>query len=128
MRKGDHIRLEAPAEDELDRIPFVHADRGDHQHTGQRRQRDACHEGREQEHREQQSHRVDDADKTGLPARFDAHAGAGDRGRGRDSAKEGDDHIANALGDQLLVGLQADAGHVGSRPRRTTGIPPHPGP
>ncbi|MPM93713.1 hypothetical protein SDC9_140855 [bioreactor metagenome] len=56
---------------------------------------------------------MENAHQAGLPARFDAYAGAGDGGRGRHSAKEGNDHVANALPDQLLVGLQAGAGHVG---------------
>ena len=52
-RESDHVGLEAFAEDKFDRVPFVHADSGDHQHARQRREWDPLHERREQEHGEQ---------------------------------------------------------------------------
>ena len=57
---------------------------------------------------------MDDADQPGLPARLDAHARPGNGRRCRDAAEEGNDHVSDALGDQLLVGLQTDPGHVGA--------------
>ena len=44
-------------------------------------------------------------------AALDADAAAGDRRRGRHAAEERDEHIADALADQLLVAVQRLAGH-----------------
>jgi hypothetical protein len=48
----DHVSLEEAREHETDRSPLDHARRGDHQHAGKRRQRDARHHRRQEEHRE----------------------------------------------------------------------------
>ena len=51
---------------------------------------------------------------------------AGDGRGGGNAAEEGDDDVADALGDQLLVGLQADAGHLAADGAAQAAIRPRP--
>ncbi len=111
--EGQHGGLEALAKHKADGVPFVHAPGRHQQHARQRGQRHTGHHRRQQEHGEQQPHRMNNADQAGLPARFDAHAGAGNGGRGRHAAEERNEHVADALPNQLLIGLQPDARHIG---------------
>ena len=57
---------------------------------------------------------MDDADHARLPAGLDRHLGADHRGRGGDRAEERQGYIAQSLSDELLIHLQADAGHIGT--------------
>ena len=107
--------LELMAEDIADALPVVHAPRRDHQHTRERRERQARHHAAEQEHRGKQEQRMKHARKARLLAGLDRYARACDgRGRGN-TAKKRQQDVTNALRDQLLIGVERFALHARGR-------------
>ena len=107
--------LELVAEDVADALPVVHAPRRDHQHTRERRERQARHHAAEQEHRGKQEQRMEHARKARLLAGLDRYARACDGcGRGN-TAKKRQQNITHALCDQLLIGVERFALHARGR-------------
>ena len=107
--------LELVVEDVADALPVVHAPRRDHQHTRERRERQARHHAAEQEQRGKQEQRMEHARKARLLAGLDRHARARDgSGRGH-AAEERQQDVTNALRDQLLIGVERFALHARGR-------------
>ena len=64
-------------------VHLDHADRGDHEHSGERGERDLGHERATEEHHGDQYQRMDNGRQPGSGARPHVHCGAGNRaGRG----------------------------------------------
>ena len=107
--------LELAAEDVANTLPVVHAPCRDHQHTRERRERQARHHAAEQEHRGKQEQRMEHARKARLLAGLDRYARACDGcGRGH-AAKKRQQNITHALCDQLLIGVERFALHARGR-------------
>ena len=105
--------LEAVGEDVADACPVVHAPGGDHQDARERGERQARHDAAEQEHGGEQKDGVEHARQARLLTGFNGNAGAGDGRGGGHAAEEGQEDIADALRDELLIGVEGLAFHAG---------------
>ena len=104
--------FESAAEYVADARPVVHAPGRDHENARERRERQPRHHAAEQEHGGEQEHRVKNAREPRLLAGLDRNARAGDRRRGGHAAEERQKNVADALRNQLLIGVELLALHA----------------
>ena len=92
--------------------PATHIIRHNNQHTSQAGHRNEAHKAAQEEQNQEQNEGVNDTCNGSAAAIIDVGHRAGNSTRRGDTAKEGNYHIGNTVGDKLRVGVVPVANHT----------------